>query len=229
MTTEPRPWLQRGYCRAVSLLLATPLTLIFLIHPAAMLTADGHYNHRLIMLSMLGISSGFSHGVGFDPISRLSRPKPPRPPVDAGRGPDAGAVVRHRRVGKEQIPQLVGRCLLNRFGCDHAAGVGRLQRTAFPQCTCADRAAQLQVGRIFQGGGAHPLGPELLQQQDRIIRTFPEVESVFGKAGRALTATDPAPLEMLETIINLKREDQWREGMTTDRLIADIGKLVREP
>jgi cyd operon protein YbgE len=71
VTTEPRPWLQRGYCRAVSLLLATPLTLIFLIHPAAMLTADGHYNHRLIMLSMLGISSGFIHGVGFDPISRL--------------------------------------------------------------------------------------------------------------------------------------------------------------
>jgi predicted membrane protein len=58
VTTEPRPWLQRGYCRAVSLLLATPLTLIFLIHPAA-------------MLSMLGISSGFIHGVGFDPISRL--------------------------------------------------------------------------------------------------------------------------------------------------------------
>lgn len=71
MTTESRPWLARGYSRALSLLLATPLTLILLIHPAAMLTADGHYEHRLIMLSMLGISSGFIHGVGFDPIGRL--------------------------------------------------------------------------------------------------------------------------------------------------------------
>ena len=71
MVTESRGWLQRGYSRAVSLLLATPLTLIFLIHPAAMLTADGHYNHRLIMLTMLGISSGFIHGVGFDPISKV--------------------------------------------------------------------------------------------------------------------------------------------------------------
>jgi len=71
VTSSSRPWLQRGGSRAVSLLLATPLTLIFLIHPAAMLTDDGHYNHRLIMLTMLGISSGFIHGVGFDPISRL--------------------------------------------------------------------------------------------------------------------------------------------------------------
>ena len=53
---------------------------------------------------------------------------------------------------------------------------------------------------------------ELLQQQDRIIKTFPEVESVFGKAGRALTATDPAPLEMFETVINLKPADQWRRA-----------------
>lgn len=73
MTSKPRPWLQCGYSRAVSLLLATPLTLIFLIHPAVMLDADGHYSHRLIMLSMLGISSGFIHGVGFDPQSRLWR------------------------------------------------------------------------------------------------------------------------------------------------------------
>lgn len=69
----------------------------------------------------------------------------------------------------------------------------------------------------------------LLQQQDRIIKGFPEVESVFGKAGRALTATDPAPLEMFETTINLKPEDQWRDGMTVDKLIAEMDEALRFP
>ena len=70
---------------------------------------------------------------------------------------------------------------------------------------------------------------ELLQQQDRIIKGFPEVESVFGKAGRALTATDPAPLEMFETVINLKPENQWRDGMTTDKLIAEMDAALKFP
>ncbi len=70
---------------------------------------------------------------------------------------------------------------------------------------------------------------ELLQTQNRIIKSFPEVESVFGKAGRALTATDPAPTEMFETIINLKPKDQWRPGMTTDRLIAEMDKSLQFP
>jgi Cu(I)/Ag(I) efflux system membrane protein CusA/SilA len=70
---------------------------------------------------------------------------------------------------------------------------------------------------------------ELLQQQDRVIKGFPEVESVFGKAGRALTATDPAPLEMFETVINLKPEDQWRDGMTTDKLIAEMDAALKFP
>jgi len=70
---------------------------------------------------------------------------------------------------------------------------------------------------------------ELLQQQDRIIKTFPEVESVFGKAGRALTATDPAPLEMFETVVNLKPEDQWRDGMTVDKLIAQMDTALQFP
>ncbi len=70
---------------------------------------------------------------------------------------------------------------------------------------------------------------QLLQQQDRIIKGFPEVESVFGKAGRALTATDPAPLEMFETVINLKPEDQWRAGMTTDKLIAEMDAALKFP
>jgi len=70
---------------------------------------------------------------------------------------------------------------------------------------------------------------ELLQTQDRIIKGFPEVESVFGKAGRALTATDPAPLEMSETIVNLKPTEAWRPGMTVDKLIADMDLALQIP
>ena len=70
---------------------------------------------------------------------------------------------------------------------------------------------------------------ELLQQQDRIIKSFPEVESAFGKAGRAMTATDPAPLEMFETVINLKPEEQWRAGMTVDKLIAEMDQALQFP
>src|SRR5207253_4414718 len=62
----------------------------------------------------------------------------------------------------------------------------------------------------------------LLQTQNKIIKSFPEVDSVFGKAGRAETATDPAPTEMFETIINLKPESQWRAGMTVDKLTSDM-------
>jgi Cu(I)/Ag(I) efflux system membrane protein CusA/SilA len=70
---------------------------------------------------------------------------------------------------------------------------------------------------------------ELLQTQNKIIKTFPEVELVWGKSGRASTATDPAPTEMFETVINLKPEDQWRPGMTIDRLIADMDKALQFP
>ncbi|WP_374246071.1 efflux RND transporter permease subunit [Zoogloea sp.] len=70
---------------------------------------------------------------------------------------------------------------------------------------------------------------ELLQTQDRIIKRFPEVASVFGKAGRAGSATDPAPLEMFETIINLKPRDQWRPGMNTDTLIAQLDAALQFP
>jgi len=64
---------------------------------------------------------------------------------------------------------------------------------------------------------------ELMQTQDRIIRAFPEVASVYGKAGRASTSTDPAPTEMVETIVNLKPKEQWRAGLTVDGLIAETG------
>ena len=70
---------------------------------------------------------------------------------------------------------------------------------------------------------------ELLQTQDKIIKSFPEVESVFGKAGRAATATDPAPTEMVETVINLKPESEWRPGMTVDKLIAEMDRSLQFP
>lgn len=70
---------------------------------------------------------------------------------------------------------------------------------------------------------------ELLQTTDRIIKSFPEVEQVFGKVGRAQTATDPAPLEMFETTINLKPEGQWRPGMTVDRLVSEMSRALEMP
>ena len=70
---------------------------------------------------------------------------------------------------------------------------------------------------------------ELLQTQNKIIKSFPEVASVYGKAGRAQTATDPAPLEMFETVINLKPQEEWRDGMDTDKLIAEMDKALQFP
>src|SRR4030081_557030 len=70
---------------------------------------------------------------------------------------------------------------------------------------------------------------ELMQTQDKIIRSFPEVASVYGKAGRAATATDPAPSEMFETIVNLKPKEQWRRGVTIDSLIAEMDKALQFP
>ncbi len=70
---------------------------------------------------------------------------------------------------------------------------------------------------------------ELLQTQNKIIKTFPEVESVYGKAGRAETATDPAPTEMFETVVNLKPKEEWRPGLTVDGLIAELDKALQFP
>lgn len=70
---------------------------------------------------------------------------------------------------------------------------------------------------------------ELLQQTDKILKTFPEVFRVFGKIGRAETATDPAPLSMIETIIRLKPEEEWRPGMTIKKLMAEMDKAINFP
>jgi Cu(I)/Ag(I) efflux system membrane protein CusA/SilA len=70
---------------------------------------------------------------------------------------------------------------------------------------------------------------ELVQLQNKIIKSFPEVHSVIGKAGRAATATDPAPLEMFETVINLKPQSEWRPGMTIEKLTAEMDKALQFP
>lgn len=70
---------------------------------------------------------------------------------------------------------------------------------------------------------------ELLQQTDKIIKSFPEVESVFGKIGRAETATDPAPLTMIETTIRLKPQEEWREGITPEKLVEEMNSAIQIP
>src|SRR3546814_8288103 len=70
---------------------------------------------------------------------------------------------------------------------------------------------------------------QLLQLTDRMIKTVPEVDHVFGKAGRADTATDPAPMEMFETTITFKPKDQWRPGMTMDKIKTELDKAVQVP
>ncbi len=70
---------------------------------------------------------------------------------------------------------------------------------------------------------------ELLQTQNKVIKSFPEVETVFGKAGRASSATDPAPTEMIETIVNLRPKEEWRPGVTVDTLIAEMDKSLQFP
>lgn len=78
-------------------------------------------------------------------------------------------------------------------------------------------------------GASVQTAQQILTLQDKLIKSVPEVASVFGKAGRALSATDPAPLEMIETVINLKPESEWRPGMTVDLLEAELDKTVRMP
>jgi copper/silver efflux system protein len=92
----------------------------------------------------------------------------------------------------------------------------------------------LDEGDLLYMPSALPgIGPgkvaELLQQTDRLIKTVPEVLTVFGKAGRAETATDPAPLEMFETTIQFKPRAQWRAGMTPDKLVEELDRIVKVP
>jgi Cu(I)/Ag(I) efflux system membrane protein CusA/SilA len=105
---------------------------------------------------------------------------------------------------------------------------GRWHAWAASSCRAWTRATCCTCRRPARAVGAAKAS-ELLQQTDRMIRTVPEVERVFGKAGRAETATDPAPLEMFETTIQLKPRDQWRPGMTPDRLVEELDAAVKVP
>jgi Cu(I)/Ag(I) efflux system membrane protein CusA/SilA len=91
-----------------------------------------------------------------------------------------------------------------------------------------DEGDLLYMPSALPGIGAGKVA-QLLQQTDRLIKTVPEVQTVFGKAGRAESATDPAPLEMFETTIQFKPRDQWRAGMTTDKLVDELDRIVKVP
>jgi Cu(I)/Ag(I) efflux system membrane protein CusA/SilA len=91
-----------------------------------------------------------------------------------------------------------------------------------------DEGDLLYMPSALPGLSADKAG-QLLQQTDRLIRTVPEVERVYGKAGRSETATDPSPLEMFETTIQFKPKSQWRPGMTQDKLVAELDRIVNVP
>jgi Cu(I)/Ag(I) efflux system membrane protein CusA/SilA len=91
-----------------------------------------------------------------------------------------------------------------------------------------DEGDLLYMPSALPGLSARKAG-ELLQQTDRLIKTVPEVASVFGKAGRAETATDPAPMEMFETVVRLKPRAQWRAGMTPEKLVDELDRVVKVP
>jgi Cu(I)/Ag(I) efflux system membrane protein CusA/SilA len=91
-----------------------------------------------------------------------------------------------------------------------------------------DEGDVLYMPSALPGIGAGKVS-ELLQETDRLIKTVPEVQSVFGKAGRAESATDPAPLEMFETTIQFKPRDQWRDGITPDKLVEELDRVVKVP
>ncbi|MCK0506492.1 efflux RND transporter permease subunit [Aromatoleum anaerobium] len=115
------------------------------------------------------------------------------------------------------------------------AAVAAMAVTVFPARQLGSEfMPTLNEGTLFYMPAALPgmsvtEAGRLLATTNRIIKTFPEVESVYGKAGRALSATDPAPLEMFETVVNLKPQTDWRPGMTTDRLIAEMDAALKFP
>ena len=116
-----------------------------------------------------------------------------------------------------------------------AMALALLAATGFPATRIgAEFMPNLNEGTLFYMPTTLPgisitKATELLQIMNRILKSFPEVLSVFGKVGRAGTATDPAPTEMFETIINLKDPSEWREGMTLDKLIQEMDRALQFP
>jgi Cu(I)/Ag(I) efflux system membrane protein CusA/SilA len=116
-----------------------------------------------------------------------------------------------------------------------AIGLVLLALTAFPLLRLGGEfMPPLDEGDVLHMPSALPglsagKASQLLQQMDRLLMTVPEVERVFGKMGRAETATDPAPLEMVETTVHFKPRDQWREGLTMDQLIEELDRTLKLP
>ena len=130
--------------------------------------------------------------------------------------PVLDAVLRHPRV-----TLLLAGALL-------ASGALPLMRLGSEFLPAMDEGTLLYMPTALPGLSAGKAG-QLLQLTDRMLKTVPEVAHVFGKAGRADTATDPAPLEMFETTITFKPRDQWRPGMTMDKIKADLDRAVKVP
>ncbi|WP_133510420.1 efflux RND transporter permease subunit [Candidatus Thiosymbion oneisti] len=147
----------------------------------------------------------------FQAVGRVAPEGPHRRAITAIEGWQTGLVRRWREVTRG-IPRLqdLGSGLGSEFMPELYEGDLMYMPTTLPG---------LSIGKA----------QELLQQTDRLIATLPEVERVFGKIGRADTATDPAPLTMIETLIQLRPESEWRPGMTIDKLIAELDRTVDFP
>lgn len=150
-----------------------------------------------------------------------------------GRIPDEQSNPLNRGLIRLYRP-LLERCLrrpktvLVVAGLIAAATVWPLSRLGGEFMPALDEGDLLYMPSALPGLGVGKAA-ELLQQTDRLIKTVPEVQSVFGKAGRAESATDPAPLEMFETTIQLKPRAQWRPGMTPDKLVEELDRIVKVP
>lgn len=150
-----------------------------------------------------------------------------------GRIPDESANPVNRVLAAAYRPALDG--ALKRPGMVIAAALLALATLAWPLTRIgAEFMPAMDEGDLLYMPTALPglsaaKASELLQQTDRLIKTVPEVESVFGKAGRAETATDPAPLEMFETTIRLRPQSEWRAGMTPESIVAELDRTVRIP
>jgi copper/silver efflux system protein len=125
--------------------------------------------------------------------------------------------------------------VLNHKGLTLVAALLAMAATVFPArelgsefMPTLNEGTLMYMPAALPGMAASEAG-RLLATTDRIIKTFPEVESVYGKAGRANTATDPAPLEMFETVVNLKPQSEWRPGMTVDKLVAEMDAALKFP
>jgi Cu(I)/Ag(I) efflux system membrane protein CusA/SilA len=148
-----------------------------------------------------------------------------------------GKITQRPKSGQSLSDLAYQPCQLLSSGTEssHRLAFAILAATAFRFCSSARNSCRrLNEGDILYMPTAVPGmsvtgATQTLQIQDRMIRKLPEVESVFGKAGQAESSTDPAPLSMFETVVQLKPSSQWRAGMTWDKLIAEMNANIKTP